>query len=89
MTHDRCTSLARHLGPVARLLGVSAAVGTLVLAFTAVALADSPAPAASGGPAISIVGTTFQPADLTIQAGQTVTWTVTQAVGAAHSVTSG
>jgi plastocyanin len=38
---------------------------------------------------VSIVGKSFQPATLTVQAGDTVTWTVTQAIGEPHSVTSG
>ena len=88
MTRDRRAGLARLLAPV----GLAAAV---VLAVAGAAAAESPgpgssaAPAASGGAAISIIGTTFQPADVTIHVGDTVTWTVTQTVGAAHSVTSG
>jgi plastocyanin len=53
------------------------------------AQAGSGAPAGSSGAAISIIQKTFQPADLTIQVGQTVTWTVTQAIADPHSVTSG
>ncbi|HJW23023.1 MAG TPA: plastocyanin/azurin family copper-binding protein [Candidatus Limnocylindrales bacterium] len=93
MTPDRRAPLARHLVPVAHRAIVIAVAGLLALA--GVAAAESPGPGASGGPAasggsaISIIQTTFQPADLTIQAGQTVTWTVTQAIDAPHSVTSG
>lgn len=94
MTSHALLRLVRSLSPLAF------AAGALVLAAGA-AVADSPAPGASGGPAasgapgsssgpaISIIQKTFQPADLTIQAGQTVTWTVTQAIADPHSVTSG
>ena len=81
-----------------------AAIATTALALSTAAavLADSPAPgsaapasaaAGSGGPAsgnaISIIQKTFQPANLTVKAGDTVTWTVTQAISDPHSVTSG
>jgi plastocyanin len=51
--------------------------------------AASGAPAASGGNAISIILKTFQPSTLTVHVGDTVTWTVTQAIADSHSVTSG
>jgi len=51
--------------------------------------AGSAGPAASGANAISIILKTFQPSTLTINAGDTVTWTVTQAISDSHSVTSG
>ena len=38
---------------------------------------------------VSIVDRSFQPATITVQAGDTVTWTVTKAIGEPHSVTSG
>ena len=38
---------------------------------------------------VSIVDKSFQPATTTVQAGDTVTWTVTKAIGEPHSVTSG
>jgi plastocyanin len=38
---------------------------------------------------VSIVDKTFQPATITVNVGDTVTWTVTQAIGEPHSVTSG
>jgi plastocyanin len=60
-------------------LGV-AVVGLFVLAGTA---------AGQSTAAISIVGRSFTPADVTINAGDTVTWTVTQATADLHSVTSG
>jgi plastocyanin len=88
MTVDRRAGVARSI--------LAAGLGTVaLLCLAGFAAADSPAPsasgapAASGGPAISIVQKTFQPADLTIQAGQTVTWTVTDAISDSHSVTSG
>jgi plastocyanin len=53
----------------------------------------SPDPSAestpSGGAAISIIDKTFQPAEVTIHVGETVTWTVTRAIDQPHSVTSG
>jgi len=49
----------------------------------------SMAPLPSGTTGIQIIQKTFQPANVTIQAGETVTWTVTQAIDASHSVTSG
>jgi plastocyanin len=71
----------------------------LVLLGTAAVAADSPAPGspgagspgpgASGGNAISIVQKTFSPSTLTVHVGDTVTWTVTEAIADAHSVTSG
>jgi plastocyanin len=57
-----------------------AVVGLFVLAGTA---------AGQSTAAISIVGLSFQPADVTVNAGDTVTWTVTQAVADPHTVTSG
>ena len=44
---------------------------------------------AAGPTAISIIDQSFQPADATIQTGDTVTWTVTKAIADPHSVTSG
>jgi plastocyanin len=38
---------------------------------------------------VSIVDKTFQPATITVKAGDTVTWTVTKSIGEPHSVTSG
>jgi plastocyanin len=60
-------------------LGV-AVIGLFVLAGTT---------AGQSTAAISIVGLSFTPADVTINAGDTVTWTVTQAVADPHTVTSG
>lgn len=88
----------------ARLALALVATTTLALSTAAAVLADSPAPGASGaagasgapagsgaagGNAISIVQKTFQPANLSVHVGDTVTWTVTQAIGDPHSVTSG
>ena len=95
MTPDRRALGARPFVSVARAAVAVAVAGAAFVALAGAVLAESPAPAvsggpaASGGPAISIIQTTFQPADLTISAGQTVTWTVTQAIAASHSVTSG
>jgi plastocyanin len=49
----------------------------------------APAVLAAGPLAISIVDTSFQPTNLTVNVGDTVTWTVTKAISAPHSVTSG
>jgi plastocyanin len=61
------------------------AFATGVLLFAA-ALA---LPVLAGPLDVSIVDRSFQPATITVQAGDTVTWTVTKAVGEPHSVTSG
>lgn len=68
------------------------AASTAPTATTAPAQSTAPAasgPAASGGTQIQIIQKTFQPADVTVHVGDTVTWTVTQAIDQAHSVTSG
>src|SRR6476661_10574053 len=46
-------------------------------------------PALAKDAAVSIVGTSFQPSTITVEAGDTVTWTTTQSIGQQHSVTSG
>jgi plastocyanin len=46
----------------------------------------SPALAADVG--VSIVGKSFQPAQIVVAPGTTVTWTVTQSIGEPHTVTS-
>lgn len=56
-------------------VGVSAAV-----AVGSVAAADQ---------TVNIVGLTFEPAEITVAVGDTVTWEVTESIGAPHSVTSG
>ena len=58
------------------------AAGLLVVAFAAL----SPAIAADSG--VSIVGKSFDPSTLVVTQGTTVTWTVTQAIGEPHTVTS-
>ena len=68
-------------------LGVLLAVGGLLAVATSAAFV--PAVAAAGPDDISIVDTSFQPTDLTINVGDTVTWTVTKAITDSHSVTSG
>jgi plastocyanin len=60
----------------------------LVLAVLALA-AGLAVPALAKNADVSIVGTSFQPATITVQAGDTVTWTTTQSIGQQHSVTSG
>jgi plastocyanin len=61
-----------------------ALVAGLLLAVGAVA-----APTLAQGDAVSIVGTSFQPATISVAVGDTVTWTTTQSIGQQHSVTSG
>jgi len=46
-------------------------------------------PALAKNADVSIVGTSFQPSTITVEAGDTVTWTTTQSIGQQHSVTSG
>ena len=60
----------------------SAALALYMFAFAGSASAAGPTP-------ISIIDQSFQPADATIQVGDTVTWTVTKAIADPHSVTSG
>jgi plastocyanin len=62
-------------------LGLVAA--TLLLAAAAI----SPVLGATIG--VSIVGKSFEPVKIVVAQGDTVTWTVTQAVGEPHTVTSG
>ncbi len=65
---------SRRVAFAAGLLLVAAATVTPVLAAQA---------------AVSIVGTSFEPATITVNQGDTVVWTVTEAIGEPHSVTSG
>jgi plastocyanin len=58
------------------------ACGLLLVAVAAI----SPALAADVG--VSIVGKSFQPAQIVVAQGTTVTWTVTQSIGEPHTVTS-
>ena len=60
-----------------------------ILAGLIVALTAAAAPVLAAGGDVSIVGTSFEPATITIQAGGTVKWTVTQSIDQPHSVTSG
>jgi len=60
----------------------------LVLAVLALA-AGLAVPALAKNADVSIVGTSFQPATITVGVGDTVTWTTTQSIGQQHSVTSG
>ena len=62
---------------------LAAVFGLLALAAAAV----SPVVAANAG--VNIVGTTFEPATITVAPGDTVTWTVEGAITDQHSVTSG
>jgi plastocyanin len=59
------------------------------VAAVAIALALPLAGLAAGPDDVSIVDKTFVPPDLTVHVGDTVTWTVTQAIAEPHSVTSG
>ena len=68
-------------------LVVLLAVGGLLAVTTSAAFA--PAVTAAGPDDISIVDTSFQPTDLTVNVGDTVTWTITKAIADPHSVTSG
>lgn len=63
-------------------------VAAVAIGFLAFGAGVAGVAAADPG-AISIVDRSFQPADLTIHVGDTVTWTVTKAITDAHSVTSG
>ena len=67
----------------ARSRRVALAGGLLLVAAGAVA------PVLAAEAAVSIVGRAFEPATITIAQGDTVTWTVTEGIGEAHSVTSG
>ena len=53
-----------------------------------VAIALAAAPVLAADHAVSIVDRTFEPAQVTIAVGDTVTWTVTKAIPEPHSVTS-
>ena len=66
---------------IKRALAALAVVGaTAAVAVGSVAAADQ---------TVNIVGLTFEPADITVSVGDTVTWEVTESIGAPHSVTSG
>ena len=58
-------------------------------ATTALAFALAAVPAIAADHPVSIVDKSFDPKDVTVSAGDTVTWTVTKSIGEAHSVTSG
>jgi plastocyanin len=73
-----------------RSIGSAGARGALILATLALGLfAVAGSVSAADPTAISIVDTTFDPADATIHVGDTITWTVTKAITDPHSVTSG
>jgi len=75
-----------------RLLGHSIGLPPALAASATVALclfAFAGSASAAGPTTISIIDQSFQPADATIQVGDTVTWTVTKAIADPHSVTSG
>lgn len=61
---------------------IALALGVLLAAGAAVTVLASPLD-------VSIVDKTFEPATITVNAGGTVTWTVTKSIGEPHSVTSG
>ena len=56
---------------------------------TGLVLAFAVAPAIAADADVEIVGLTFEPAQVTVAVGDTVTWTVSESIGAPHSVTSG
>ena len=63
--------------------GLAGALALIALgAFASVA-------AANPNSAVSIVGKSFTPKDITVNGGDTVTWTVMQSIGELHTVTSG
>jgi len=66
------------------LRGPGAVIVALGLALAAVAL-----PTLAAQSNVSIVGKKFDPPTITIAAGDTVVWTVKEAIGEPHSVTSG
>jgi plastocyanin len=70
------------IGPVPKVL----AAALLACGLALVALAPFALAAQS---AISIVDKSFDPADVTVDVGDTVVWTVTKAIAEPHSVTSG
>lgn len=53
------------------------------------AIALAAAPVLGADHAVGIAGLKFEPAQITIAPGDTVTWTVTESIGAQHTVTSG
>jgi plastocyanin len=53
------------------------------------AAAGAALPAVAKDVGVSIVDKSFQPPNVTVDAGDTVTWTVTKSIGEPHSVTSG
>ncbi|HEX3264362.1 MAG TPA: plastocyanin/azurin family copper-binding protein [Candidatus Limnocylindrales bacterium] len=64
--------------------------GRIALAVPAVFVAAFVVgPVLAAGSAVGIVGKAFDPATITVSAGDTVTWTVNQSIGEPHSVTSG
>ena len=66
---------------VARRLALAGGLLLVVLAATAPVLAAEAA--------VAIKGQAFEPASITINAGDTVTWMVTESIDQPHSVTSG
>ena len=58
------------------------ALGVLVTAGVSATVLASPLD-------VSIIDKSFQPQNITVNAGDTVTWTVTKSIGELHSVTSG
>ncbi|TME08719.1 MAG: hypothetical protein E6I65_12380 [Chloroflexi bacterium] len=67
---------------VHRAMRLALALGMLLTAAVSVAVLASPLD-------VSIVDKSFQPPNITVNAGDTVTWTVTKSIGEPHSVTSG
>lgn len=67
---------------VHRIWRLGLAAGLLLVALAAIT------PALGADASVSIVNDTFEPTRITVSVGDTVTWTVTQAMGAPHTVTS-
>jgi plastocyanin len=66
-----------------RRAAAGAAIGAMLVAIFAVA-----APVIGKDAKVDLVDKSFQPEHLVVGQGDTVTWTVTKAIGEAHSVTS-
>jgi plastocyanin len=61
----------------------------IAIAALLVLAAVAAAPTLGAAVGVSIADKTFQPAQITVNEGDVVTWTVTRAIGEPHSVTSG
>jgi plastocyanin len=68
---------------VHRIWRLGLVAGLLLVALAAIS------PALAAGGSVNIVDKTFDPPTITVGQGETVTWTVTKAIGEPHTVTSG